>query len=238
MTRSGTHFHFKHFSVRHDRSTMKVGTDGVLLGAWTAPGDARYILDVGTGTGIIALMLAQRTTSDVIIDAVEIETDDAEQARENILGSPWPGTVMVHETAIQKFEPGRKYDLIVSNPPYFINSQAPPDKRRVEARHTILLSHEELLTASSRLLSEAGRLSVILPFTEGMRFAETAKFYNLCCTRQWSFRTRREKPIERWLLEFSPLPSPTDQGEILLYADGNDWSEEYRALTRNFYLKL
>src|SRR5690349_15209367 len=117
MTRSGTHFHFKQFSVRHDNATMKVGTDGVLLGAWADPGEAKYILDIGTGSGIIALMLAQRTNEDVIIDAVEVEATDAAQAAENISNSPWPAKVLVHHTAIQNFNSERKYDLIVSNPP-------------------------------------------------------------------------------------------------------------------------
>lgn len=238
MTRSGTHFHFKQFSVRHDHATMKVGTDGVLLGAWTNPSNAKYILDIGTGSGIIALMLAQRTESDVLIDAVEVEAKDAAQASENISNSPWPAKVLVHHTPIQDFRSERKYDLIVSNPPYFINSQEPPDKRRVEARHTILLSHEELLQSVSRLLSARGRFSVILPYTEGLYFIERAKLYNLSCSRQWSFRTRKEKPIERWLLEFSCSPKTTDRGEILLYDDANEWSKGYITLTQQFYLKL
>jgi tRNA1Val (adenine37-N6)-methyltransferase len=238
MTRSGKHFHFKQFSIRHDNTTMKVGTDGVLLGAWVNPGDAKYILDIGTGSGVIALMLAQRTAADVIIDAVEVERQDAEQAEENIALSPWPAKILVHQGPVQQYSPGRQYDLIVSNPPYFVNSLEPPNQRRIEARHTLLLSHEDLLLSTTRLLSQNGRFSVILPYNEGLHFIERAKFYNLCCTRQWSFRTRREKPIERWLLEFSFLYRSTEQGEILLYNEGNDWSQEYRDMTRNFYLKL
>jgi tRNA1Val (adenine37-N6)-methyltransferase len=238
MPKSGKHFHFKQFSIRHDLSTMKVGTDGVLLGAWVEPGNAKSILDIGTGSGVIALMLAQRTDATVVIDAVEVEEQDAQQAQENILASPWPAKILVHHTAIQNYSSGRTYDLIVSNPPYFINSQEPPDKRRIEARHTVLLPHDELLSTVIRLLAPSGRFCLILPYAEGLDFIELAKFYQLYCTRQWSFRTRREKPVERLLLEFSYLHHPTNQGEILLYNEGNDWSREYCDLTRNFYLKL
>ena len=116
MSKSGSHFHFKQFSVRHDRSTMKVGTDGVLLGAWVNVDDSKRILDIGTGSGVIALMLAQRTTSDVLIDAVEVESDDAAQAKENVLQSPWPRRIDVHHTPIQNFHSDECYDLIVSQP--------------------------------------------------------------------------------------------------------------------------
>lgn len=238
MSRSGSHFHFKQFSIRHDRSTMKVGTDGVLLGAWVAVEDANSILDIGTGSGVIALMLAQRTAPHVLIHAVEIEASDATQATENVAHSQWPDKVKVFQSAIQDFQPHIQYDHIVSNPPYFINSLEPPDARRIEARHTTRLSHEELLMAAVRLLKPAGKLSIILPYTEGHHCIALALRYNLFCIRQTNFRTRADKPIERLLLTFAFKMSPVDHGEILLYNGDNDWSSEYRALTREFYLKL
>jgi tRNA1Val (adenine37-N6)-methyltransferase len=137
-----THFHFKKFSVSHAQSTMKVGTDTVLLGAWTKVDHATNILEIGTGNGTIALMLAQRTSDNVCIDAVEIEPTDAAQAQENFLQSPWPAKIRTHPISIQQFENGIKYDIIVSNPPYFINSQRPPDEKRGQARHTISLSQD------------------------------------------------------------------------------------------------
>jgi tRNA1Val (adenine37-N6)-methyltransferase len=238
MSRSGTHFHFKQFSVRHDQSTMKVGTDGVLLGAWAKTDSAKTILDIGTGSGVIALMLAQRSAPDTSIHAVEVEEKDAIQAAENVALSPWPNKVTVFQTSVQKFQPDTRYDLIVSNPPYFINSQEPPDQRRIEVRHTALLSHDALLQSAVRLLNFTGQLSIILPNTEGNACIALALKYNLFCTRQWSFRTRQDKPIERLLLSFTFKMLPVDQGEILLYNGDNDWSPEYRALTRDFYLKL
>jgi tRNA1Val (adenine37-N6)-methyltransferase len=238
MPKSGTHFHFKQFSIRHDRSTMKVGTDGVLLGAWVNPADASRILDVGTGSGVIALMLAQRTSAHVVIHGVEIEPQDADQAVQNVAHSPWPQKVKIFTTSVQAFKPEEPYDLIVSNPPYFNNSQEPPDKRRVQTRHTILLTYQELLQSVVRLLTPAGKFSVILPYAEGIDFIRLAAAVNLQCVQQWSFRTRSKKPIERWLLTFSADPQPTDTGEVLLYNEGDRWSEDYVKLTREFYLKL
>ena len=173
--KSGSHFHFKKFSVAHDKSTHKVGTDGVLLGAWVSLEEVQRILDVGTGTGVISLMLAQRTPETVTIDAVEIEEDDALQAAENVRQSPWPEKIKVYHKTIQAFSPGKKYDLIISNPPFFVESWLPPEKKRSQARHTEQLSFEELLESATRLLSANGRLAVILPFQEGLQFIESAR---------------------------------------------------------------
>ena len=236
--RNKSQFHFKKFTVSHERSTMKVGTDAVLLAAWTNVGQAQSILDIGTGNGTIALMLAQRSVDTATIEAVEIEEADALQAEENFKASPWSGRIKLHHGPIQNFSPEKKYDLIVSNPPYFNNSQSPPDERRHKARHTIALSYDELLDAALRLLNAEGKFSIVLPFTEGLQFIELAKKFQLFCSRQFSFRTRNEKPIERWLLEFTKYPEATETGEILLYKKGEEWSDEYVRLTREFYLKL
>lgn len=232
------HFHFKKFSVSHARSTMKVGTDAVLLGAWADVREAQQILDIGTGNGTIALMLAQRSNQAANIDAVEIEEADAIQANENFLASPWVSKIHLHHIAIQKFLPDKKYDLIVSNPPYFNNSQKPPDSKRHQARHTVTLRYDELLTASLRLLKDDGKFNVILPFAEGLQFIELAKEFNLFCSRQFNFRTRAEKKIERWLIELTRKPSVAETGEILLYKSGDTWSDDYIKLTSAFYLKL
>jgi tRNA1Val (adenine37-N6)-methyltransferase len=237
---ASTFFQFKQFVIHHDKATMKVGTDGVLLGAWINLGAAKNILDIGTGSGVIALMLAQRTSSDILIDAVEIEIHNAAQAKENVQQSPWKNKVEVYHAAIQEFHPQKKYDLIVSNPPYFINSYQPPDEKRTTARHTVVLSFMDLIKAVIKLMSETGRFNVVLPFQEGMAFITLALQNNLHCTRKWRFRSRKEKPVERLLLEFSYQKDHMEENEIILYLNpsGEAWSEPYKELTRDFYLKI
>ena len=219
---------------------MKVGTDAVLLGAWASVGDAKRILDIGTGNGTIALMLAQRSIDLAQIDAVEIETTDALQAEENFNQAPWRDKVHIHHSSIQSFYPDKKYNLIVSNPPYFSNSQSPPDQRRYHARHTIRLNHIDLTSAAVRLLEDDGKFNVVLPYEEGIRFMELAETKMLYCSRRFSFRTRAEKKVERLLIEFQRQPQATETGEILLYKDksGELWDNSYVNLTKEFYLKL
>jgi len=219
---------------------MKVGTDAVLLGAWASVGDAKRILDIGTGNGTIALMLAQRSIDLAQIDAVEIETTDALQAEENFNQSPWRDKVHIHHSSIQSFYPDKKYNLIVSNPPYFSNSQSPPDQRRYHARHTIRLNHIDLTSAAVRLLEDDGKFNVVLPYEEGIRFMELAETKMLYCSRRFSFRTRAEKKVERLLIEFQRQPQATETGEIILYKDksGELWDNSYVNLTKEFYLKL
>ena len=239
ISRNGL-FRFKKFSVSHGLSAMKVGTDAVLLGSWANIGDAKNILDIGTGTGTIALMLAQRSNDRAEIDAVEIEKTDAEQAKENFERSPWPNKLHIHHSSIQDFYPSRKYDVIVSNPPYFNNSQSPPDEKRYHARHTVKLNHNDLATAAKRLLEKDGKLSIVLPFDEGNQFIALAESNMLYCSRRFGFRTRAGKRIERWLMEFQNHPQTTETGEILLYKNksGEIWDDSYVNLTKDFYLKL
>lgn len=238
MAKSGTHFHFKHFSVRHDRCSMKVGTDGVLLGAWAQVEGAQHVLDIGTGTGVIALMVAQRTTPATQIEGIELDTDAAAQAKENVLASPWASQLTIYATSLQRFQTDKKYDLVLSNPPYFLNSQEPPDEKRLQTRHAVTLTFTELLSHVSMLLTDEGTFNVILPNTEGLHFMHLAAIHGLHLKRQWSFRTRVTKPIERWLMAFSKQFTATpEKGEILLYDQGTQWSETYRQLTRDFYLR-
>jgi tRNA1Val (adenine37-N6)-methyltransferase len=216
---------------------MKVGTDGVLLGAWVDVTAAENILDIGTGSGVIALMMAQRSSDRALIDAVEIEEADAEEAQKNVMNSPWPLKVTIIRSAIQNFHSEKEYDLVVSNPPFFFNSYAPPDKRRLRIRHTALLSHEELISAAVRLISPSGSFNIILPPVEGKKFIEVASQNGLFCSRKWLFKTRIEKKEERWLMEFKKSKKVPEEGEIVLYQAGEEWSEAYRQLMKDFYLK-
>lgn len=224
--------------MRHDRSGMKVGTDGVLLGAWVSVKNAAHILDIGTGTGVIALMLAQRAPESVTIDAVEIDANAFADAQENIAASPWHDRIQLHHTSIQQFNTSVKFDLIVSNPPYFQKSYKPPTAQRETARHTEQLSFDEILLTAEKLLHPQGKLNIILPYTEGLQFVSLAEHKGLYCTRKWVFRTRENKPIERFLLEFEWNKRVLQEGEILLYSSGEEWSEEYKKLTGDFYLKI
>ena len=158
-------FRFKQFAVRQDRCPMKVGTDGVLLGAWAEvrPGDRR-MLDVGTGTGLIALMLAQRSAA--WITAVDIDVECATQAAENFAASPWADRLDAVSVAVQRYDPVEKFDLIVSNPPYYVDSLLSPDEGRNTARHAAGLPFGELAAAVVRLLSPGGRFALVLPPVE------------------------------------------------------------------------
>lgn len=232
-----SHFHFKQFSVAHDRCVHKVGTDAVLLGAWVNVDSARRVLDVGTGSGVIALMLAQRAANDVAIDAVEIDSTDAAQAVENVNASPWAEKISVHQLPIQEFRPGGSYDLIVSNPPYFVNSHLPPERRRTRARHTEDLTFDLLLTCATSLMKKTGRLAVVLPPVEGEQFSALATGKGLYAVRRCAFRSRAHKAVERFLMEFSYEEKEMVEESLTLYAEGDTWSDEYRALTGAFYLR-
>ena len=232
-------FQFKKFSIAQDVCTHKVGTDGVLLGAWVSVSETDVAaLDIGTGSGLLAIMLAQRTSPQARIDALDIELRDIQQARQNVQRSPWPEKINVVHTSLQKFYPDKRYDLIVSNPPFFVSSLLPPDAKRTLARHTLGLSFKDLLQNAVRLLSVAGRLAVILPFIGGRHFVNQAQAYDLFPQRQSIFRSRVHKPPERLLVELSRTQEPQRQEEeIVLYGDGDEWSDQYKRLTREFYLK-
>jgi tRNA1Val (adenine37-N6)-methyltransferase len=230
-------FRFKQFAVAHDRSAMKVGTDAVLLGAWVNVDEVSNVLDVGTGCGVIALLLAQRTQEDAHIDAIEIEKEDAGQAQENFLRSPWPTRVHLFESSFQEFDPGKTYDLIVSNPPYFSKSLLPPSADRARTRHTHQLTFEELIDHSLRLLKPSGRLAVVLPYQEGIHFKSIANQKGFYLLRQLAFFSRKDKPQERWLFEFSRNKKAMQEETLVLYTDGDTKSEEYLRLTQDFYLK-
>lgn len=214
---------------------MKVGTDGVLLGAWCTLDDAQRILDIGTGCGVIALMLAQRSHPGAIIDAIELNREDASQAEENVRNSPWPGKVKVIHGRVQDYLPVGSYDLIVCNPPYFSQSLLPPNTQRQTARHDLELSHHELIEAVHRLMSTSGAFHIILPVTEAEQFAQAAAG-QLHLIRVTRFYSRRTKPQERTLMTFARMPQALEETELVLYANGSEKTSDYLRLTGDFYL--
>ena len=217
---------------------MKVGTDGVLLGAWVRGRESdRRILDIGTGTGVIALMMAQRANN-AHITAVEIDAPSAADARDNAAASPWRERVEVVECDIAEYDHGESYDLILTNPPYFSESLLPPDSGRAAARHTGLLTFDVLVDAVVRLLAHDGRFALILPMAEALRFRTIAVGRGLFpqrMTEVWS--TPRSGAI-RLLTEYGrePLPEPPVADRIVV--DDGGFTLEYRALTKDFYLKF
>lgn len=228
---------FKHFSVRHDRVAMKVGMDGVLLGGWASVEKANTILDVGTGSGIIALMLAQRTNDHVRIDAVEI-SDDVHQAVENFSASPWKHRLRAFHTSLQGFQAQKPYDLLVTNPPYYANALKPPDPRRERARHDHSLRHDEIVVNASRLLAAEGRLSIILPWAESKPFESLAACLGLYCARACDVHSKPAKPPIRRLMEFHKFPLPTQRSTLCLLDAAGHSSAEYRSLLTDFYLNF
>jgi tRNA1Val (adenine37-N6)-methyltransferase len=230
-------FRFKQFSVAQQSAAMKVNTDGVLLGAWADVVDARRILDVGAGTGVIALMLAQRNVT-ANIDAVEIDERSAQQARENAQNSSWRRRITVYGQSFQSFaaQNAARYDLVVSNPPYFTNALLPPSETRKRTRHTEELPHEELLSGAKKILQPHGALCVVLPFTEGLAFIEQSAAHQLFCTRQTTVYGKTGKAPKRLLLHFSAMPAPIEKDTLVIHCGDGSYTPEYKALTGAFYL--
>jgi tRNA1Val (adenine37-N6)-methyltransferase len=230
------YFRFKQFAIRQEKSAMKVGTDGVMLGAWATIGNAKTILDVGTGTGLIALMLAQRSSA--TIDAVEIDNPSAQQAIENVNSSRWQNRVAVHCKPFQQFakEASLQYDLIVSNPPYFIKSLKSEEAARTVARHNELLPHVELLEGINKLLNKNGRFAGIFPYVEGNVFVALASTYNLFCSKRVSVYGKINGPVKRLMLEFSREKLPLDETSIAVRGVDGEYTPEYVSLTKDFYL--
>ena len=233
-------FHFKQFTIHQDRCSMKVGTDGVLLGAWADVGEAAHILDVGTGSGLIAIMLAQRAEG-AHIHAVEVDQASAGQARENMEVSPWKGRLQVFHAPVQEYarSVSTPYDLIVSNPPFFSGGTFSHNQDRNSVRHTIKLPHGDLLSAARSLLAPRGRFCLILPYIEGLRFQELAKNYHLYCTRETEVKPTKDKPVERLLLQFEREAREIEKNSLVIQNNKrNDWTEEYVKLAGDFYLKM
>lgn len=213
---------------------MKVGTDGVLLGSWAHGGNR--ILDVGTGTGLIALMMAQRFPQ-AEVTAIDIDTVACEQASENVSMSPFYDRVHVVESSLQDFVSTKKFDAVVSNPPYFNDALKNPDGQRRMARHTDALSYAELFQGVERLLADDGEFSAIIPFDCRSRFETEALLRGYSPSRVCAVRTTPRKPPRRFLLSFRKRPaSCVEIAEEVLEIAPSQRSGWYQALTQDFYL--
>lgn len=233
------YFKFKQFTVYHDKCAMKVGIDGVLLGAWANVENCDSMLDIGTGTGLIALMLAQRSRARV--DAIDIDGDAILQAKENVENSPWKDRIHAQKISLQELTTicPKQYDLIVSNPPYFVNSTKTPLENRTAARHTDSLSHEELIQHAKLLLKPTGRLCIILPINEGFQCMEFAATTGLYCNKQVTVYPKPNAVAKRLLLEFSLFPTLKTSSELTIeVAERHHYSQDFSTLSKDFYLKL
>jgi tRNA1Val (adenine37-N6)-methyltransferase len=233
------YFKFKQFIVYQDQCAMKVGTDGVLLGAWANVESADRILDIGTGTGLIALMMAQR--SNAAIDAVEIDSNACEQAQENVNQSLWSNRIKIIHQSFQDFatKTKTKYDLIVSNPPYFQNSLTPPRENRTKARHNTDLQLADILIGALNCLSESGTLSLILPYIEGSLFIVKAAEQGLFCVRKTNVLPKPGRKPKRLLLEFKKIKKPFIEQQLVVELNKrHEYSDDYKNLTKDFYLKF
>ncbi len=235
------YFRFKQFTVWHDKCAMKVGTDAVLLGAWANVSESKRILDVGTGTGIIALMLAQRGTGH--INAIDIDADACAQAKENVMASPFAERINIIHAAYGEYSAsasGRKvYDLIVSNPPYFVNSLKCPDSKRATARHTDSLPLSELINNSRPLLSPHGHIALILPHEQLEEVKSLAQKNTLFVSRQTDVIPVRGAQPKRLLIELSCVETKKIVHDTLILEEpGRQHTAEYVTLTKDFYLKM
>ena len=218
-------FRFKQFTIEQELCAMKVGTDGVLLGAWANGG--RRILDVGTGTGVIALMMAQRYPLSQVM-AIDLDEDAVRQATLNVRNSVFSERVLVRQEKVQEHQV--EYDAIVCNPPFFIDSLEAPDNQRNIARHATELTYAELMSSAWRLLGTDGELSVVVPFDYRQRMEDEAIFVGFFPSRICAVKTTEKKAPKRYLLAFKKHPCPCEKEELTI------GSEAYRLLTQDFYL--
>lgn len=221
---------------------MKVGTDGVLLGAWADVEGIENALDIGAGSGLIAIMLAQRAAA-AHVDAVEIDEAAAAEAADNMLASPFGNRLRCFPLPIQDYvppPPKQQYDLLVSNPPFFSGGVLSFNESRKVVRHTVKLPHNELLSAVQRLLAPQGRFCLILPLLEGLRFEELALQYGLHVSRRCAVHPREGQAANRLLLQFTTgKPADVPAEKLTIYqADSQLWTDAYCTLTRDFYLSL
>ena len=233
-------FTFKQFQVNQDRCAMKIGTDGVLLGAWTPLINNPYnVLDIGAGTGILSLMLAQRSNAEQI-DAIEIDDDAYEQCVENFEASPWGDKLFCFHAGLDEFvdEPEDEYDLIISNPPFYTDDYKSDNSSRDLARFEDALPFEELIEAAALLLSDNGIFSVIIPFKEEERFVSLCKELDLFPLKITRVKGTPTTEIKRSLLAFCKMEQTPLIDELVIEISRHNYTSEYIELTKDFYLKM
>lgn len=229
-------FAFKQFKVAHEQCAMKVSTDGILLGAWANLSNANSLLDIGTGTGLLALMCKQRSPQ-LTITAVEVDKNAYQQALQNIAASPWPN-IEVHQQSIQTFNNAQPFDVVIANPPYFNHSLKGNNEARNIARHTDGLSFVELISAFKKLSHAGSTFSLILPTTEAAVFIELATQNGLFLNTHCQVKATPNKAISRSLMTFSYINQSIVESALCIKDNENNYSEDYITLCKAFYLKM
>lgn len=231
-------FRFKQFSVRNDKSAMKVGTDGVLLGAWVDVTNSKQILDIGTGTGLIALMLAQRC--DANIDAIEIDDDAVSEATLNFNNSPWEERLAIIHSDFVDFaeKTDKKYDIIVSNPPYFVNSLECPNEKRCMARHTNSLSYNELINGASKLLSDFGTLFLITPSDVEILVKEIIGNVNLFVNEIVYVFPTVGSMAKRLMWKITKINRECVSKKLIIEKERHVYTDDYIDLTHDYYINM
>ncbi len=233
-------FKFKQFTINQDKCAMKIGTDAVLLGAWASLKKNPFsILDIGSGTGILGLMLAQRSNAE-IINAIEIDDNAYEQCVENFENSSWSDRLFCYHASLEEFvyEIENEYDLIISNPPFYSDEFKTKNKQRDLARFSDALPFNHLLESVSKLLSNEGVFSVIIPFKEEVKFIELASKVALFPNRILHVRGNLSSEIKRSLIEFSFNESEIKRTTLIIETQRHQYTEDYINLTKDFYLKM
>ncbi|WP_179353060.1 tRNA1(Val) (adenine(37)-N6)-methyltransferase [Winogradskyella vidalii] len=233
-------FKFKQFSVNQDRCAMKIGTDGVLLGAWASVAhDPFSVLDIGSGTGVLSLMLAQRSHAETI-EALEIDADAYEQCAENFENSPWADRLFCYHASLLEFveEIDDKYDLIICNPPFYSENYKTANDARDLARFNDAMPFEHLNYAAGNLLSNTGLFCVIIPYKEEAEFIKLASKNGLQLNRLLHVKGNPETEVKRSLLEFSFEETKTEASELIIETARHQYTEAYINLTKDFYLKM
>lgn len=232
-------FRFKQFNVSHAKCAMKVGTDGVLVGAWCDAEGAKSVLDIGTGCGLIALMVAQRNSYASIL-AIDIEQNAIEEAAENFSNSPWGNRLKAEHADFTSFAANtqQRFDLIVSNPPFFVDSLLSPDKNRATARHTCQLSFDDLISLAAQILAPAGRLCIITPAENENAISSLADCNSLHLRRKTYVHSITGTQPKRILWCFSNEASSPIIDHLTIELSRLVYSDEYIALTRDFYINM
>ncbi|MEN8117435.1 MAG: methyltransferase [Bacteroidota bacterium] len=233
------YFKFKQFTIIQEKSAMKVGTDGILLGAWANVASTETMLDIGAGTGLITLMLAQRSEAGVV--GIEIEKNAAAEAQDNVSNSPWKNRVNILNQSLQEFAASseKSFDLIVSNPPFFVNNKKNNDSNLAMARHADSLPPGELLGGVLKLLKTRGRFAVILPVQQATDLIRAAEENKLFLVRLTKLAPDETKESHRYLMEFSRNQDEIKSDRLNIFnVEHSDYTAEYKNLTRDFYLNF